>query len=109
VQKYGTARQATDVNTAQGARAMRLLINKATDTHSKYVILTGFQRQKLLCESALMLRYPTLPVLFGGSYGRARWTIKLFHCDVSAILVLKGDQKVSVHLMITVQKQSKIV
>jgi hypothetical protein len=45
VEKYGRARQVTDISTI---RCMRFAcwITKATDTHSEYVILTAFLRQK---------------------------------------------------------------
>jgi hypothetical protein len=54
VKKYGSAGQATNVNTV---RLMRLVcqITKAADTHSEYVILTAFPRQQWLCKHALML------------------------------------------------------
>jgi hypothetical protein len=56
VEKYGTARQATDDNII---RCMRFAcrINKATDRHSEYVILIAFPRQQWLRERAPMLRY----------------------------------------------------
>ena len=56
VEKYGTARQATDGNIT---RLMRFAcwITKATDTHSEYAILSGFPRWQWLLERSLMLRY----------------------------------------------------
>jgi hypothetical protein len=63
VVKYGTARQATDDNIIQRMR-FAYWITKATDTHSEYVILIAFPRQKWLCERASMLRLCTVPVLF---------------------------------------------
>jgi hypothetical protein len=49
VEKYGTARQATDDNTI---RRMRFVcwITKATDTDSEYVILIAVPRQQWLRE-----------------------------------------------------------
>ena len=45
---------------------MRILcwINKAAIAHSEYVIITAFLLQQRLQESAPMLRYNTLAVLF---------------------------------------------
>ena len=50
-EKYGTARQDTDDNII---RRMRFAwwITKATDTHTEYVILIAFPRQKWLRERA---------------------------------------------------------
>jgi hypothetical protein len=55
VEKYGTARQATDDNII---RRMRIAcqITKATDTHSEYLILIAFRQQQWLRERASMLR-----------------------------------------------------
>jgi hypothetical protein len=55
VQKYGTARQATD----DIIRHMRFTcwITKATDTHSAHEILIAFPRQQWLRERASMLCY----------------------------------------------------
>jgi hypothetical protein len=55
VEKYGTARQATDDNIIRRMR-FACYITKATDTHSDCVILTAFPRQQWLSERALMLR-----------------------------------------------------
>jgi hypothetical protein len=54
VEKYGTARQATRDNMI---RRMRIAwwTNKATNTHSEYVILIAFTQQQWLGESASML------------------------------------------------------
>jgi hypothetical protein len=56
VEKYGTARQATDDNIIRRMR-FACWITKATDTHSEYVILIVFRRQKWLRERASVLRY----------------------------------------------------
>ena len=45
VEKYGTAGQATDNNITRRMR-ISYWITKATDTHSEYVILTGFPLQQ---------------------------------------------------------------
>jgi len=54
VEEYGTARQATE---ATVIRPMRYAcwITKATDTHSEYVVLIIFPRQKYLQNRALIL------------------------------------------------------
>jgi hypothetical protein len=56
VEKYGRAGQATDDNIIRRMR-FACWITKATDTHSEYVILIAFARQKLLRERASILRY----------------------------------------------------
>jgi hypothetical protein len=55
VEKYGTARQATDDNKIRRMR-FACSITKATDTHSEYVILIAFPRQKWLRERASIVR-----------------------------------------------------
>ena len=55
VEKYGTARDATDGNITRRMR-FKCWIPKATNTNSEYVILIVFPRQKLFRERALMLR-----------------------------------------------------
>jgi hypothetical protein len=54
VEKYGTARQATDDNIIRRMR-FACWITKATDTHSEYVIPIGFPRQQWLRERSSML------------------------------------------------------
>jgi hypothetical protein len=63
VEKYSTARQATDDNRT---RSMRIAcwITKATNAHSEYVILIAFPRQQWLRERASVLHLRILPVLF---------------------------------------------
>jgi hypothetical protein len=56
VEKYGTARQATDDNIIRRMR-FACCINKATDTHSEYVTLIAFPWQTWLRERALILSY----------------------------------------------------
>jgi hypothetical protein len=55
VEKYGTARQVTDDNIIRRIR-FAFWMNKATDTHSEYVIIIAFPRQQWLRERASMLR-----------------------------------------------------
>jgi hypothetical protein len=55
VEKYCTARQATDENIIRRMR-FACWITKATDTYSEYVILIAFPWQQWLRERASMLR-----------------------------------------------------
>ena len=61
VEEYCTAKQATDYNIICWV-CLSCWKRKATDTHSKYVILIAFPWQKWLLELALNIIY-TLPVL----------------------------------------------
>ena len=56
MEKYGTAREATDDNIL---RRMRMVcwVTKAAYTHSEYVILIAFARQQWLHECTSVLRY----------------------------------------------------
>jgi len=56
VEKYSTARQATD-DIITRCLSFACWITKATDTHSECVISTAFPRQQWLRESASILRY----------------------------------------------------
>jgi hypothetical protein len=56
VEKYGTARQATDGNIIRRMR-FACWITKATNTHTEYVILIAFPRQQWLRERALILLF----------------------------------------------------
>jgi hypothetical protein len=56
VEKYGTARQATDGNKTWRMR-FACWITKATDTGSEYVTFIAFPRQQRLSESVIMLHY----------------------------------------------------
>jgi hypothetical protein len=62
MEKYGTARQATDDNIIRRMR-FACWITKATDTRSEYIILSGFPRQQWLRERASMLRYTSVAFL----------------------------------------------
>ena len=55
VENYGTVGQATDYNTTWYMR-FACWINKATNTHSEYVILTAWQRQQRFCKRFAILR-----------------------------------------------------
>jgi hypothetical protein len=55
VEKYGTARQATDDSILRRMHTA-CWITKTTDTHSEYVIVIAFPRQQWLRERALILR-----------------------------------------------------
>jgi hypothetical protein len=59
VEKYGTARQATDENITRRMR-FACWITKARDTHSEYVILIAFPGQQWLRERAPVSRYTHL-------------------------------------------------
>jgi hypothetical protein len=54
MEKYGMAGQDTDDSIIRRMR-FACWINKATDTHSEYVILIAFPRQQWLRERASML------------------------------------------------------
>jgi hypothetical protein len=56
VEKYGTARQATDDTIIRRMR-FACWITKATDTHRDYVILIAFWWQQWLRERASMVHY----------------------------------------------------
>jgi hypothetical protein len=62
VEKYGTARQATDDNIIRRMR-FACWITKATDTHSEYATLIYFPRQQWLRERASMLSHTHIPSL----------------------------------------------
>jgi hypothetical protein len=56
VEKYGTARQATEDNIIRRVR-FACWITKATDTYTEYVILIAFLRQQWLRERFSVLRH----------------------------------------------------
>jgi hypothetical protein len=56
VEKYGTARQATD-NSIIRRMHFACWITKATETHSEFVILIAFPRQEWLRERGSIVRY----------------------------------------------------
>jgi hypothetical protein len=56
VEKYGTAGQVTDDSVLQLMR-FACWITKAADTHSEFVKLICFARQKLFGQRALILHY----------------------------------------------------
>jgi len=55
VEKYVTARQATDDNIIRRI-SIACLINKAADTHSEYVLLIALSLQQCLHECPSVLR-----------------------------------------------------
>ena len=56
MEKYGTARQATDDNITRRMR-FACCITKATDTHSEYVILIACPQQQWLRERSFVTLY----------------------------------------------------
>jgi hypothetical protein len=76
VEKYGTARQATNDNIIRRMR-FACWITKATDTHSEYVILIAFPSQQWLRERASVLRYTYIVCLV---FIFLPNTVKLFSC-----------------------------
>jgi hypothetical protein len=62
VEKYGTARQATDDNIIRHMH-IPCSITKAADTHSEYVILIVFSRQQWLRERASMSHFTYIACL----------------------------------------------
>jgi len=62
VEKYCTTGQATDDN-INGLISFACCIPKATDTHSRYVILVAFPRQKWFGEHASMSNYTCIACL----------------------------------------------
>ena len=68
VEKYSTARQATDYNII---RCMRFVcwITKATDTHSDYVTLIAFTEQQWLRKRTSVLRYTYIASLVSSKLG----------------------------------------
>jgi hypothetical protein len=66
-------------------------IPKATNTQSEYLILTAFPRLRWLRDRPSKLSYTYIVSL-------------VWNCVETQLLIIQGDQKVSVHLMITIQK-----
>jgi hypothetical protein len=62
VEKYGTARQATDDNIIRRMR-FACWVTKATDTHSEYVILIAFHRNSSYARAPGCYIIRILPVL----------------------------------------------
>jgi hypothetical protein len=71
VEKYGTARQATDDNIIRRMR-FECWVTNGTDTHSANVILIAFPRQQLLHERASMLRYTYI-----SCFPQRQWALRL--------------------------------
>jgi hypothetical protein len=64
--KYSRARQVTDINIIRRMR-FACWITKTIDTHSDYVIITAFPRQKWLGERDSKLHYKHLACLVTAS------------------------------------------
>jgi hypothetical protein len=62
-EKYGRARQVIDISTVQRMR-FACWINKATDTHSEYRIISAFPLQQLLRQHASMLHHTCIAIFF---------------------------------------------
>jgi hypothetical protein len=62
VEKFGTIGQATNVNII-GHMLFTCLVNKFTDTHSEYIMLIAFPRQKSLRERASKLHFTYMACL----------------------------------------------
>jgi hypothetical protein len=79
VEKYGTAGQPTDGSTIRRMR-FGCRINKATDTHSEYVILITLPPQTRLGERASILRYTYIVciVLFVRTVWLLKFIINIF-------------------------------
>jgi hypothetical protein len=93
MEKYGTARQATDDNTIWRMR-FACWISKATDTLSEYVILIGFPRQQWLRKRASMLRYTCIDSLV---HYTSEWLdvalFKRFHTVTAAPTCILHDSR----------------
>jgi hypothetical protein len=118
VEKYGRAGQATDDNIIRSMRCA-CWINKATDTHSEYVILIALSQQQWLHEGAsilsLYLHCLTCLVLFCHVVGQCccfvtklllqEWFWYLLHFEISQkyFLISKFvDHSFSIHSWNTV-------
>ena len=73
VEKYGTAREATDNNTI-GRTHFACWITKVTVTHSDCSIIIAFPRWKLFCERTTVLRYTYVPFLSVVSH----WSVDIY-------------------------------
>ena len=73
MEKYGTAREATDHNIIWRTR-IACWITKATDTHSEYVIIVNFRRER---NSALTF-IRTIPVFLNVKPDGATTTSRLY-------------------------------
>jgi hypothetical protein len=63
VEKYGTARQATDDNTIRRMR-FACWVTKATGTHSEYVVLIAFHSNNDYANAPQWYVICILPILF---------------------------------------------
>ena len=79
MEKYDTARQATDGNIIRRMR-FACWVTTAADTHSEYVTLNAFARQQWLGERASVLRFPYIACL-------VITETQCVHCAVRAVYV----------------------
>jgi hypothetical protein len=85
VEKYIRTGQATDGHITRRMR-FACWITKATDTHSEYVIVIAFPRQKWLRERASMLRYAYIAYVVNyQSYHYILTSPKLHLCEITRI------------------------
>jgi hypothetical protein len=90
VEKYGRSGQATGDNIIWRMR-FACWINKAKDTHSKYVILIAFPQQQWLRERASILRCTYIDCLVGRTNFwpyHCKWICSLLEVDVSVLLMI---------------------
>jgi hypothetical protein len=97
---YGRVRQATDDNKILHMRFACRKTYRATDTHSEFVTLFASPRQQWLRERPSML---SLYVHYVSCLIQ-RWLVAGLSPWRFVLHLIQGDQKVSVHLMITIQK-----
>ena len=62
VEKYGTVGQTTDGNIIRRMR-FDCCVNRATSTHSEYVILVACPREQWLRYRASLLRFTIIPIV----------------------------------------------
>ena len=78
MEKYDSARQATDINITRRMR-FACRITKATNTHSEYVTLIAFPRQQWLHERSSVLRYAYITCFVTSSEGHKTCFRKKLH------------------------------
>ena len=91
---YGTAGQDTDDNIIRGVH-LAFRVTKTTDTHSKYVIFTDFQRQQWLRERAPILRYTYIAWLVFSTL-RTCVCVCVCVCVTEDMIVLDGPSNYSI-------------
>jgi hypothetical protein len=91
VEKYGTARQATDDNIIRRMR-FACWVTKAAYTHSKYVILIAFPRQQWLRERAWILQYTVYYItclVYEHTQGLDTKPYRLNECQLQSVLYFR--------------------